>query len=63
MGAMASVAAQAALSAQNQMAAVADAAIKAQEARTMSLVNSFLTGVEEVNKITKKGNDIATGAI
>jgi hypothetical protein len=60
---MASVAAQAAISAENQMAAVADAHIKAQEARTMSLVNSFLTGVEEVNKITKKGNDIATGAI
>lgn len=63
MGAMASVAAQAAISAENTMAAIATAKIKAEEARTMALVNSFLTGVEECAKINKKGNEIATGAI
>lgn len=63
MGAMAAVAAQAAISAENQMAAIAMAKIKAEETRVMSLINSFLTGVEEVAKINKKGNQIAADAI
>ncbi|WP_211474780.1 hypothetical protein [Collimonas humicola] len=63
MGAMASVAAQQAISAENTAAAMAMAKIKADEARKMALINSFLTGVEEVAKINKKGNQIAADAI
>ncbi|OGB25915.1 MAG: hypothetical protein A3I66_12100 [Burkholderiales bacterium RIFCSPLOWO2_02_FULL_57_36] len=63
MGAMAGVAAQAAMSAQNQMAAIATAKIKADEARTMALVNSFMAGVAELATINKEFNQIARQAI
>ena len=47
----------------NQQTALLTAQIKANEARTMELIASMQTGIQEMNEILKKGNSIATSAL